>query len=119
MKQARLGTLDKLQAAYTNNTLYQWTASIQIRRVICALAHARTQATRSEATTEDKQRWSLALQVIRRQRATAAPRETRPLIVCGYIGRAIETLQLPQLVGDKEVMSYLPITARRVLGAPL
>ena len=118
-KRNSINTLKNLEEAFQCGQLQNWSTKVKLQRILRALPLARQKATAIDAREHDKQRWRLALQVVRRQRATLPPTRARPLIVCNYMGKAMEMIQLSKLMSMTDIDSLLPPAVSKLLGNPL
>ena len=63
--------------------------------------------------------WHIVFDLMQHHYVTGPPRDERPLVVGGYIGRGVDRLRLPAILADTEVASLLPVAVSRLLGKPL
>ena len=110
-------TIIEMMRAAQENRLRVWARSTGMNKLRATLGVAKEMQLRG---TQDGERvWQTIYGLLQQQYATGPPRDDRPLIVGGYIGRGVEQLRIPALLADPEVASLLPAAVRSLMGKPL
>ena len=98
--------------------MLQWTQRIKGIRLVRAIPMAKQKATSTSATNSDKLLWKLLLQAIQKQEMQNPTQSTRPLIILDFISKAVEFLQLPQILTASSVKELLSTQASNVIKTP-